>query len=56
VAREGARLAGLGVAALVVWKLLDHTGELRHGALVAAGCALVLVTSAFGVAGAPIQR
>jgi hypothetical protein len=55
-AREGARLAGLGVAGLVAWKLLDHTGELRHGALVAAGCAVVLVTSAFSVAGAPIRR
>ena len=56
VAREGARLAGLGVAALVAWKLLDHTGELRQGALVGAGCALVLLTSAFSVAGAPLRR
>jgi hypothetical protein len=51
-AREGARLGGLAVAALVAWKLLDHPGELRHGALVAAGSALVLVASSFSVAGA----
>jgi hypothetical protein len=56
VAREGARVAALGVAALVAWKLLDHTGELRHGALVAAGCAVVLLSSAFSVAGAPARR
>jgi hypothetical protein len=51
-AREGARLGGLAVAALVGWKLLDHPGELRHGALLAAGSALVLVASSFSVAGA----
>jgi hypothetical protein len=56
VAREGARLAGLAVVALVGLKLLDHTGELRHGALIAAACALVLVASAFTVAGAPLRR
>jgi hypothetical protein len=56
VAREGARVGALGVAALVGWKLLDHPGELRHGALVAAGCALVLLVSAFSVARAPQRR
>jgi hypothetical protein len=50
IAREGARVAGVGVVALVAWKLLDHTGDLRHGALVAGGCAIVLLSSAFAVA------
>jgi hypothetical protein len=50
IAREGARVASVGVVALVAWKLFDHTGDLRHGALVAGGCALVLLSSAFAVA------
>src|SRR3954447_25087319 len=56
VAREGARVAALAVAALVAWKLLHHHGELRQGALVAGGSALVLTLSAFAVAGAPLRR
>jgi hypothetical protein len=51
IAREGARVAGLGVVAVVGYKLLDHPGELRHGALAAGLCALLLMSSAFAVAG-----
>jgi hypothetical protein len=50
IAREGARVASVGVVALVAWKLLDHPGELRQGALLAGGCALVLLSSAYAVA------
>jgi hypothetical protein len=56
IAKEGARVAGLAVVAVVVWKLLDHPGELRRGALVAGACGLVLLSSAFAVAGAPPRR
>lgn len=56
IAREGARVTGLAVVAVVGWKLLDHPGELRHGALAAAACALLLLSSAFSVAGAPPRR
>jgi hypothetical protein len=50
IAKEGARVAGLAVGAVVAWKLVEHPGDLRRGALVAAGCALVLLSSAFSAA------
>jgi hypothetical protein len=57
VAREGLRLAALATLALVGWKVVSHPhAELRHGALIAAGAALVLVASAFSVAAAPVRR
>jgi hypothetical protein len=57
VAREGVRLGALASLALVAWKLLDHPGdELRHGALAAAGAALVLTAAAVSVASAPLRR
>jgi hypothetical protein len=57
VAREGLRLAALATPALVAWKLVSHPHvELRHGALVAAGAAVVLLASAFSVASAPLRR
>jgi hypothetical protein len=52
IAGEGARVASIAVVALVAWKLFDHPGELRRGALLAGGCALVLLASAYAVAGA----
>jgi hypothetical protein len=57
IARELLRLGALATLAIVAWKLIDHPGdELRHGALIAAGAALVLVASALGVASAPVKR
>jgi hypothetical protein len=56
IAKEGARVGGLAVVAVVGWKLLDHPGDLRRGALAAAACALLLLSSAFAVAGAPPRR
>jgi hypothetical protein len=50
IAEEGARVAGLAVVAVVGWKLLDHPGDVRRGALAAAACAVVLASSAFAVA------
>jgi hypothetical protein len=57
VARELLRLSALAALGIVAWKLIDHPGdELRQGALVAAGSALVLVASALAVASAPLKR
>jgi hypothetical protein len=57
IARELLRLSALATLGIVAWKLIDHPGdELRQGALVAAGCALVLVASALAVASAPLKR
>lgn len=57
VARELLRVGALATLAIVAWKLIDHPGdELRQGALVAAGSALVLVASALAVASAPLKR
>jgi hypothetical protein len=61
VAREALRYAGLASLAIVIWKLLDSPGandalELRYGAFVAVGAALIVVTSGGPVAGAPLQR
>jgi hypothetical protein len=55
------RYGALAVLAIAGWKLFDPPGpnellELRRGALAAVGCALVLVTSAMGVANAPLRR
>jgi hypothetical protein len=57
IARELLRLGALAILGIVAWKLIDHPGdELRQGALVAAGSALVLVASALAVASAPLKR
>jgi hypothetical protein len=61
VAREALRYGGLACLALAAWKLLDSPGpntalELRHGAFVAVGAALLAFTSASAVAAAPLQR
>jgi hypothetical protein len=57
LARELLRLGALASLAIVAWKLIDHPGdELRQGALVAAGSALVLVASALAVASVPVKR
>jgi len=57
IARELLRLGALAILGVVAWKLIDHPGdELRQGALVAAGSALVLVASALAVASAPLKR
>jgi hypothetical protein len=56
-AREGVRVGALVTVGVVAWRLIDHPDdELRRGALVAAGCAVVLVPAAFSVASAPIRR
>jgi hypothetical protein len=61
IAREVLRYGGISCLAIVVWKLLDSPGandalELRYGAFVAAGAALLMVTSGGPVAGAPLQN
>jgi hypothetical protein len=56
-AREGLRLGALAILGLVAWKLVSHPHEeLRQGALITAGAAVVLVASAFSVAAAPVRR
>ena len=60
-AREVLRYGALACVAVVVWKLVDQPGpndalELRFGAFVAAGAALLAVSSGGAVAGAPLQR
>jgi hypothetical protein len=56
-AREGLRVGALVTVGIVAWRLVDHPDdELRQGALVAAGCAVVLVPVAFSVASAPVRR
>jgi hypothetical protein len=57
VARQGLRLGALATLGVIVWRLVDHPAdELRHGALVAAACALVLTSAAMSVASAPMRR
>jgi len=61
VAREALRYGALAALAVATWKLLDQPGpnadlELRYGAFVAVGAALLLVTSGAPVASAPLQR
>jgi hypothetical protein len=56
--RDPLRWCALTVAGVVAWRLVDPPGanevwELRHGALVAAGGALVLLSGALPVAAAP---
>jgi hypothetical protein len=59
--RELVRYAALAAFGVAAWHLFDPPGsnaalELRHGAFVGAGCALMLVSSAMGVANAPLRR
>jgi hypothetical protein len=59
--RELLRYAALAAFAIAAWRLFDPPGsnaalELRHGAFIGAGCALMLMTSAMGVANAPLRR
>ena len=59
--RDLLRYGSLAVFAITLWKLLDPPGtnsqfELRHGALMVAGFALMLVISALGAAAAPLRK
>jgi hypothetical protein len=59
--RDLLRWGSLAVFLLTLWKLLDPPGsnsqfELRHGALLAAGFALMLVISGMGAAAAPLRK
>jgi hypothetical protein len=59
--RDLLRYGSLAVFGVTLWKLLDPPGtnsqyELRHGALMAAGFALLLVISAMGAAAAPLRK
>jgi hypothetical protein len=61
VAREVLRYASLGMFGIAVWKLIDTPGpnqlmEPRLGAFIAVAAALIAVTSASAVAGAPLRR
>ena len=61
VARELLRYAALACAGIVVWKLIDTPGpnaelELRFGAFVAAGAALVAFSSGSTVASTPLRH
>jgi hypothetical protein len=57
VARQGLRLGALATLGVIAWRLVDHPAdELRHGALVAAACALVLTSAAMSAASAPMRR
>ena len=58
---EPLRYAAVAVLALVAWKLVDPPGantawELRHGALIGAGGAIVLAVCAQSVASAPRRK
>jgi hypothetical protein len=60
-AREVLRYAAFACAAVVVWKLVDQPGsnaelELRFGAFVAAGAALVAFSSGSAVASTPLRH
>jgi hypothetical protein len=59
--REVLRYSAFAVAAIAVWRLVDPPGanemlELRSGAFLGALCAFMLVTSAMGLANAPLRR
>ena len=61
IAREALRYGALACAAVVVWKLVDTPGpnaalELRFGAFVAAGAALVAFSSGAAVASTPLRH
>jgi hypothetical protein len=59
--RDLLRYGSLATFLLTLWKLLDPPGtnsafELRHGALLGAGFALMLMISAMGAAAAPLRK
>jgi hypothetical protein len=59
--RDLVRYGALAALAITAWKLVDPPGsnaalELRHGALAAAGFAIMLLAGAMGVASAPMRR
>ena len=59
--RDLMRYGALAVFAIALWKLFDTPGpnaamEPRLGAMIGAGCALLLVVSALGAASAPLRR
>lgn len=61
IARELLRYGAVACAGVVVWKLVDTPGpnaelELRFGAFVAAGAALVAFSSGSAVASAPLRH
>jgi hypothetical protein len=61
IARDVLRYGALACAGVVVWKLIDSPGpnadlELRFGAFVAAGAALVAFSSGSAVAAAPLRH
>jgi hypothetical protein len=61
IVRDVLRWSAFAVVALVAWRLFDPPGangvwELRHGALVGAAAALVLVCGALPVASAPRRQ
>jgi hypothetical protein len=61
VGRELLRYSALVAAGIAAWRLLDPPGanemlELRAGAFLGAFCAFMLVTSAMGLANAPLRR
>jgi hypothetical protein len=61
IAREALRYGSLACFGLVLWKLIDTPGanqllEPRYGAFMAAGAALIALTSGAGVASAPLMR
>jgi hypothetical protein len=61
VARELLRYGALACVAVALWKLVDQPGpndalELRFGAFIAAGAALVALSSGGAVAAAPLPR
>ena len=61
VAREALRYGSIGAFGVAVWKLIDTPGpnqlmEPRLGAFIAVAAALIAVTSASAVAGAPLRR
>jgi hypothetical protein len=59
--RDVLRYAAWAAAGVTLWKLVDTPGpnavlELRFGSLIAGASALMLLTSALGVANAPLRR
>jgi hypothetical protein len=61
ISRDALRYGALACFGIVVWKLLDSPGandalELRFGAFVAAGAALISFSSGSAVASTPLRR
>jgi hypothetical protein len=61
ISRDALRYGGLACLGIVVWKLVDTPGanrelELRFGAFVAAGAALIAFSSGSAVASTPLRR